>query len=507
MKLLRAVAFLPQGIHRRDLTGILQDDSAVSIAESLCRCSLTYWRDDRLVVLSPIRMHITDKYNIGLVYDDDLIDAIRQHYYPQISWQDGHCAREEHVNLDRVFLFDISRNFVHTETLRQLRHFIVELRDHNPQPMSVWSYLECAQSEVDLDAFNTAKAHAMIWMSGLYGRMDHNRTSLEMIEAAEQLCRHRNGLKSRLAECLRDKGDMYRYLGKIAEAEACLREAHDICQELGDDEQENYVILNLSYCAIQRGDLSEATALLDLAESYFPPRYQAWTDVLLTRAQFASLQDNFDQARNDIARAMENDEAYHGGRRRIEMLNQKADIEARTGATQAAENLLVQVTAKEILPGQPDFMQFLGSLRAQAYFAGIARDIDSSRNCAAHALLLASEGRSDDSYRSSLLISGYVEMFSHEYSKAKDFLQSALIAKDAENLGITAMVYRALGEVAALEKDTGGTEGYFSKIDSLCDEMGIPKSCIYNFEMHWYILPDGQFSAWSSYLARDQSQT
>jgi len=507
MKLLRAVAFLPQGIHRRDLEGILEDNAAISIAESLCRCSLAYWRDERLVVLSPIRMHITEKYNAKLMYNDELTTSICHYYYSRIDIDIGHCAREEYANLDRVFLFDISQKFVQVETLKNLREFTAELYNHNPQPMSVWSYLECAESEVELDSFDYTKANAMIWMSALYGVMDHNRTSLEMIEAAEQFCRHKDGLESKLGECLIDKGDCYRYLGKIAEAETYLREAHAICQELGDDLWEACVNLNLSYCAIQRGDLSVATALLDLAESFFGPAYYNWTDILLNRAQVALLQRDFAQARNVISHAMESDEARHGGRHWLYMSNRKADVDGRAGAMEAADILLAEATAKDILPGQPDFMQFLELLRAQAYLAGIVRDIDSSQNHAARSLLLASEGRSDDSYRKSLLMSGYIEMFAHEYSKAQDFLQSALIAKDAENLGITAMVYRALGEVAALEKDMESAERYFSKIDSLCDEMGIPKSCIYNSEMHWYTLPDGRFSAWSTYLARYQSQT
>ena len=104
-------------------------------------------------------------------------------------------------------------------------------------------------------------------------------------------------------------------------------------------------------------------------------------------------------------------------------------------------------------------------------------------------------------------MSVYIEMFAREYSKARDFLDSALTTRDAENLGITALVYRALGEVAALEEDMEGAERYFSKINSLCAEMGIPTRCIYNRGMHWFTLPDGRFPAWSSYLARYQSQS
>jgi len=201
MKLLRALAFLPQGIHRRDLEGILQDDSAISTAESLCRCSLAYWQSDRLVVLSPIRMYIMEKYNSNLCYTDELVNSIRRHYYSQIDWKVGHCGREEHANLDRIFLFDLSRPFVQVDTLQRLWNFIAELYYHNPQPINLWSCLQCAQSEAELSkqgTFNNAKASAMIWMSTLYAKMDRHRTSFEITTVAEQLCRRTTSGKASL---------------------------------------------------------------------------------------------------------------------------------------------------------------------------------------------------------------------------------------------------------------------------------------------------------------------
>jgi len=79
---------------------------------------------------------------------------------------------------------------------------------------------------------------------------------------------------------------------------------------------------------------------------------------------------------------------------------------------------------------------------------------------------------------------------------------AALIAIDAENLGTTALIHRALGEMAALELNMDAAKNCFSEIDSICAEMGIPLRCIYNMEVHWYILPDDRFPAWPLYLAR-----
>ena len=212
------------------------------------------------------------------------------------------------------------------------------------------------------------------------------------------------GLDGTLARCLRGKGVRYRHIGRVDAAVSCFREAYGICQQLGDRKQKASINLSLSLCAIGRGDLSGATTLLDLAQNHFHPKYEDWTNTLLIRAQVELLQDSLDQARDFIVRAMENDEAHHGGRRRFAISNLRADVEARTGNKQGVEIMLAEVTAREILPGQAEFLQFLKALRGQAYYAGIAGDIDGSRAHAARALLLASEAGSNDSYRKSLHI-------------------------------------------------------------------------------------------------------
>jgi len=74
------------------------------------------------------------------------------------------------------------------------------------------------------------------------------------------------------------------------------------------------------------------------------------------------------------------------------------------------------------------------------YYAG-AGDIDGSRANAARSVLLASEEHSEEPYRRSLLVSEYIEMFAHNHDNARGFLHSALIATDAENWGITAIVH------------------------------------------------------------------
>jgi len=510
VKLLRSLAFLPQGIHRRDLKGVLQDDSAISVADSLCRCSLAFWRDGRLTVLSPIRMYIMQQYNTGLQYDDELLAGIRNHYYSQVNWKFGHCALYEHANLERVLHFDLSQSFVRYETMKHATGFITELYNHNPQPTGLWSLLKNAKPGIAIDTrgtFDREKASAMIWMSTLYSDMNHNRTSLEMIEAAEELCRKAKGVETALAECLRERAHYYGVLGRIAESQTYLWESHAICEELEDREGEALGDLLLSHCALRRGDFPGARELLTISADSFDPRNQAWAHALLQKARIEMNQWSRDQRRHHYSgNTTMSDEDCRGARWHLEMSNLNADGEAKAGNHSTAQALLSEVAAIVIFPGKVGFLEFLTALRGEAYYAARAGDIVNARSRAARALALASEGFSNDSYRKSLLMCGYIELFAHDYSRAGEFLHSALATADVENLALTAMVSRALGEMATLEENGDDAERHFSEIISTCETMGIPARCLYIWEYHWYTLPDDSFPAWSSYLELQQGR-
>jgi len=512
MKLLRAVSFLPEGIHRRDLDSILQIDSAIKIAESICRCSLTYWRSDRLTVLSPIRIYIMEQHNIDLSYDDELITSIRHHFHGQLETDSAYCAREEHANIDRIFHFDLSHRFVHARTLPSLIQFISGLNEHSPQPTSIWELLEQAQPGPEFDrneAFNTQKATAMIQMGRLSSNANQCSNSFKRFEAAEFLCRSSHNLQAQLAESLYEKANISHYMGKVACAEKYAEEGHDICEAIGDRERQGFAKLALVDCALKRGRLQEAKAHLRSAESFFIPEYSGWRFMLMRQVKYSLMEEDYNGARSFMNKAINNDMKNNGGRRHMQMSVLKAAVEAKGGDTVTAVELLDEATATEIIPGVDGLLRrflFINAIRGKAYYAAIDGDLQSARHHAARAAVLALESGCGHTYSKSLLISGYIELFSHNHSKAIHFLRSALDVEQEEVLNVEAMIYRALGEAAIQGKDPKSAEGYFTETAAFCDRMGIAPEYLYGFEFHWYTLPDARFPGWASYISRRQSQ-
>jgi len=90
LDLLRAIASLPQGVHQSDISAILTTRSSTEsstliepaetspsavllMSKSLLRSSLLYRMGDRLTMLAPIRMYISDRYNKNIGYRDPIL--------------------------------------------------------------------------------------------------------------------------------------------------------------------------------------------------------------------------------------------------------------------------------------------------------------------------------------------------------------------------------------------------------------------------------------------------
>jgi len=509
LKLLRAVSFLPEGVHRRDLDSILQVDNAISIAESICRCSLAYWRGDRLTVLSPIRIYIMERHNIDLSYEDELITSIRHHFHSQLEIDPAYCAREERANIDRIFHFDLSHRFVRARTLPSLIQFISGLSEHNPQPTSVWELLEQAQPGPEFEgnkAFNMQKADAMIQMGLLSSNMNHGRNSIKMFEAAEFLCRSNQNLQAQLAESLYEKSDIYLDMGRIACAEKYAQEGHDICEAIGDRERQGFAKLTLVQCDLERGRLREAKAHLSSAEKFITSECASWRVMLTKQVKVSLMEEDYSSARSFANKAVDVDMKSNGGQRRLPMLVFKASVEARGGDVPTAVRLLGDATAAEIIPGEAGFFLFINALRGKAYFACVDGDFVSARQHVARAVALALESGINHVYSKSLLVSAYIELYAHNHGEAMRLLRSSLDFEHDQCLCIAAMIYRALGEAARQGQDIITEQDYFTKAAAICDVMGIPPKYLYGDEFHWYTIPGDQFPGWASYISQRQSQ-
>jgi len=146
---LRTIAFLPEGLHEDDLSGVFSDDADIqTIADTVCLSSLTYRTGDqsaggdRYTMLAPIRMYIMDQYNANLTYQDPILVSVRNYAYQQVSDDPEFWGVQESANTERLLSFDLTSNHVQHDynaclrTLESVEYLCDALYNYHPRETS-----------------------------------------------------------------------------------------------------------------------------------------------------------------------------------------------------------------------------------------------------------------------------------------------------------------------------------------------------------------------------------
>ena len=216
LDLLRAIAFLPQGVHQSDISSILTTRSSTEsstliepaetspsavllMSKSLLRSSLLYRMGDRLTMLAPIRMYISDRYNKNIGYRDPILSSTRSHYYAMLDSEISEdCTVREHANLDRLLFFDFA-SFLYNWDL-DIRYYTIEimakylenLESLHPQTTSLWPILASEISQIPVLENNDS----LVFLLGTCLRrmcwIEYRRDGL-IIQCATKTCRNVSG--------------------------------------------------------------------------------------------------------------------------------------------------------------------------------------------------------------------------------------------------------------------------------------------------------------------------
>jgi len=507
LRLLQALAFLPQGIHRRDIPGILPGDPAMRIAESLCRCSLAYWRGDRITLLAPIRLYVAGKYNERLLYDHPLVSIIRRHYYTEFRKNPEIYMEHEHENIDRVLYFDMSSELycsdvkVRGNSLSIAQDFLYCLSEKFPRTTSLWPLL---LSDGEHPIYNADSRLAsrvslcLTWACWLDYHRGQYTTALQKLDKAELFCRnHSPGCDDRLARCLRLQGIIHRTRGNLALADDALRKGSAIGLRdapLFDD--------SLSRVALARGNIAEAISLVESAQKYFEANqdHLHLIHLFLHRADIVILQGNdFDNARQFIQMSVDLDRQQNNSRQHLRILCWKASLEGWAGRLPVAEEILDEAIKTSLLPGIPQFDSYVAALRGKAYYEAHSGKFDQARQRITDAAVLPSEKDPEFLSGRFALVLAYIELFAGDYANAQKQLNALLNSHDQENRQLMAMIHRAMGEISYRNQDVPQAQTHFSDARSMCIAMGMAPRCLYADYCHWYALPE-EYTGWSMFL-------
>lgn len=510
LELLRAIAFLPQGIHIDDLAAISHSADIIWQAERARRSSLIYRLGDRLTMLAPVRMYVANKYNHSLHYDDTNLSAIRDHYYGRLLADGRNFVQKEHANIDRILHFDLSSERyrsnadIRLEALSMASFFIEHVCYSYFCPItSLWTVLAVDLDNRLYDSEILSLEHLSRSLVQLCWAQYHRtryHEALGGLEIAELFYRNHASVRNRyLMECMKLRGFIYQAQGKLPLAEAALQEGLHLTHSRGEWVAKALFCHPLSRLALRRGRIPEAKLLAAAAMDDFESDNQfLQTTPLLQKAEIHFFERDFDSARGCIARAMEVDQLHDDGKKCVRILNGRANLEAWAGNIAEAEKSLDEILRVEGKPGMPAISEHVRALRGKAYYQAIAGNVDGSRVSLEQASALAVEGGVVGSSAEVALTSAYVELVTGEPTKARVILKSQLDGQDEEDMQWVTILCRALGEVACVEKNTDEANAQFVKAQGLCTTMGIQPRFLYVGYSHWDALT-GEYDGWSRY--------
>ena len=503
LRLLRVVAFLPQGVHREALTAVIGDRNALYVAESVCRCSLAYWRGEYITALAPIRLYIADTHNNSLAYDNILLTGIRHHYYRLLS--DTELLNREHDNLDRLIYFDMSSSMfrddvaIYTSTLEVASRYLCVSEGINGT--SLWPLL---MAEVDADSFH--KIDSLALTIGLC--MSHEcwadlntfqfRSAFGRLKSAEKFCRnHTPTCDEPLIRCLIGRSQIYHSWGKIILAEQDLQEARSLAQVMSNFSSDAMCNSRLSRGALSKGSITEAITLADSALQYCESSKKHLglaPEVYSDRIEIAIHQKDYDTARNLGEKAMKFDRSHRLSQHYVQILTWQASVEGWAGNISTALEVLDRASLE-----MHQIVDYKASLYGKAYYQAILGNISFSWSLLSQTTVIA--GQYVPGLLSHELFSSYIFLFSRDLCNAKLLLRSILSDGEAEDKRTMAFAHRALGEIAILEQDTHEAKTQFSLAKSVCDESGMSPRFMYTgyCVYHWHTLPE-EYDGWSRYL-------
>ena len=506
LQILRAIAFLPQGIHCEDFHAISPSVANISLQiEAVRRSSLIYRTGGRLTMLAPIRIYIAGRYNRSLLYSDPFLSTLRTHYYGGLVPQSRKFIEREHANIDRLLYVDMSSALyhstldIHTFILQQAKYFLLCT---SVQRTSLWPLL-VLETKTGLMSQTELLAPIISLCLIRIGWADYRcfqyAEALRKLKFAEQYCReHIPACSESLVICLRFQGIIYKVRGDLALATNVLNEGSSIARSSNAPLHEAVLTIARADVLLLQGRISEADFLLTSSEGYLEANNEHLhlINLLDHRAHISMFYNDFTSARQFLDKALRCYHTHGGDIQRLEILSWKASCEGWAGDISAALRLLEENTKTEISPGMPQFSEYIIATRGVAYYLARLGRPEDARRTIAHAIEVqwGHGGESGNNF-----ISACIECLLGEREVAMVMLQRFLDHNDGQDQQWTALHHRTLGEILIRQGRGLEARAQFEKAKAICHVTGISPRQMYVNILHWYTLPL-DYSGWERYL-------
>jgi len=512
LEILRAISFLPQGLHRDDLRSMFPSESnIIRQVDTICRSSLTYRNANRVTMLAPVRMYIAERYNRSIPYGDSVPSLIRHHHNGKLLSQSYDFVEREHGNIDYLIHFDMRSKLYHSDfdthalVLDRATRFISLI---SAQPISLWPLLISETQKNSFGESNLMAKRLGVCLLQACAADYHNYRKLEEIlpelYITEEYCRDHSPLcDEQLVRCLRMRGSLYQSYGQLSPATIVLQEASSISLSLNNLLEEALLNDALAGVLLLQGNLQEAEPLFISAQEYLESinRYSDVIDILIRRALLATKQANFRNANVFLVKAMELDSAHCGRRKHLVIRTCEASYEGWSGKFSTALKILQEATAEaaeiEATMVMPAFNMYVEAIRGMAYYEATMGQIDSARALIDRAIRLSSAISGGDGGH--LYVSACIVLFAGDSSTALTLFQDILHRCPENNKQRKAICLQTLGEVMLLENRDMEAKHLFQQAQSICDATEMSPMHLYVSMPHWLSLPT-KYDGWTRFL-------
>ncbi|TFY78589.1 hypothetical protein EWM64_g5423 [Hericium alpestre] len=545
LHVLQIIAFLPQGVDRRELGGLFPSLTGASmIVDAVCKQSITYRRDAYVTMLAPVRLYISTTYNSALPRVVPLLAGVRAYYRDRLEIcgavhgkiiDGGAWIIAEDVNTERIVTLELTLLEDIMVACTICTSFLSHIRLHKPRPIAIHALIEAipvpnmtptkhrhysrlrdsirslvgkqaTSHGVTASTVAEGKGECLHALAALSRLVYSSGMMLDLLLTAKQLF-STSGEKRAEAMCWRQIGEHQCELGQMAVAEKSFQEAARIMHDIQDRTGEAYLNSARGIMMAQKREVAQARLFFSKALQGFKSELRPdWTKrcramTITILCHYGDLElylGNFDRAReffNTAHTQAQHLPGFTGGE--VQGLIHLFEVEMRENNFAQARHLIDE--AYKLAGGREDGYDMSGLLMETLY---------------CRACLYADEGNFADS-RLQLnlmaqinqlwyMIMGRTELLAGNYSVARTNLDEFMDVCNPDHLMARARGLRILGEVALRQQNHELAKRLFSKVEQLFEEMGISAEIIDDTEAYW-ILP-ANFDGWTKFRSADNER-
>ncbi|KAG9309690.1 hypothetical protein JVU11DRAFT_10363 [Chiua virens] len=495
LRVLRIIAFFPQGINQDHLTRLFPSVLRISsITDTLCRVSLVHTSTAFVTMLAPVRLFLETLPIAGL----ELLKDVRSMYYKsleEISREKNSRADflvSDHLNIECLIAIDIAQPPPDIPNITSAcRRFLLGLKWHKPRHTSLRPVISSLPEETSSE--KASKAECLFALGCLFYELSNFHFAVEVQSAASTLF-VAVGKHNDAAVCASNAALAYNTLGYFSRAQQLLHDFIQSSRQYLDEKRKAATCFVLDWSRMH-------SSSKDIDKLFLHTMDDSWHRLKSRVHHWHARMHHGYNTPEEVQKYLESI--------RLDCMSSDvwdcwaflrvlADSVFLQHKFDVAFQLLAQ--AQELVNGNfsltTSILTYKSAVASHVGDYDLSRDI--SKRCIDTLNVVATSSSTD--YLRILYIQGRNELYARDYSKAQRFLAGVVAHCDTcGNIETKAFSLRALGEVKVLFGDKTKSNEYFVQTMQLCKEGGVPPELLGVCEP-MIQLDDERFPGWKRFL-------